>query len=618
MKKLFTSRSIFILLCALIVLNRFWPAWGPSYDNSRMIQWDSYGYYLYLPAFFIYDDPGMENRQWINDLQAKYTPTETFYQVKPGEGNKQSIKYPSGMAILWSPFFFIAHSIAEPLGFPADGLSPPYSWCIVLGGLIYAFIGLWFLRKVLLHFFNDGITAAVLVLITMGTNYWIIAASETVMPHSTLFALNAVTLWLIIRWHETRSWKHTVALALLMGVGILARPTQVFWLLVPLLWNVFSWASLKEKLKLIGAEAPKVLLFVLLLTGVLFLQLAYWKYSTGHWISYGYEERFSWTSPFFKECFFSFKKGWLVYTPLMIFAFAGFAFVWKYRRGIFWPLAVFVFVHTWVIMSWECWWYASSFSQRGAADMYAAMAIPLGYLVYHIAQTRKWYTIPVAALLAACVLLNLFQSWQYNHGIIHGERMSQAYYWRVFGQTSLEPEDALLLEPDHWPVPEIAPDDPSLVVTDDYLLTFEQGEAFTHPSIVDSVAHSGSSSYYIDATYPFGPLYTRNYHGCTDEYAWVVATVWIRLNELPKEGQSPPMLMLNFKARDRYLKYKAIPLDTHGLKAGEWRFLRVDMITPVSLYKDDEIGVVLWNPAGIPMYMDDFHVKVLESPERDQ
>src|SRR5687768_13678870 len=101
MKKFFTSRSVFFLLCALILLNRFWPAWGPNYDNGKMIMWDSYGYYLYLPAIFIYDDPGFENRAWTDALMEKYHPSETFYQVAAGEGTKFTIKYSSGTAILW-------------------------------------------------------------------------------------------------------------------------------------------------------------------------------------------------------------------------------------------------------------------------------------------------------------------------------------------------------------------------------------------------------------------------------------------------------------------------------------------------------------------------------------
>jgi hypothetical protein len=33
--------------------------------NPYPIAWDVYGYYLYLPATFIYDDLGLENRDWI-------------------------------------------------------------------------------------------------------------------------------------------------------------------------------------------------------------------------------------------------------------------------------------------------------------------------------------------------------------------------------------------------------------------------------------------------------------------------------------------------------------------------------------------------------------------------
>lgn len=613
MKKLFSSRVVFFLVCALFLLNRFWTAWGPVYDNSRMIAWDSYGYYLYLPATFIYDDPGLENHAWIDTLQQRYHPTETLYQIMPGQDNKWTIKYPCGMAVLWSPFFFVAHAIAEPLGYPADGLSPPYSWCILIGGIFYAFIGLWFLRKVLLHFFPDPIAAALLVLITLGTNYWQMSASETVMPHGTMFALNCVVLWLVIRWHQSPTMKTTVLLALLMGVGVLARPTQVFWLLVPLLWNVYSWRTLKEKNRFLGGHTGKLLAFIVVFTAVVSIQLAYWQYSTGKWVSYGYEERFSITLPFLYLACFSFKKGWFIYTPLMLFCFAGFYFVWKRRREIFWALAVFVFVHTWVIFSWECWWYASSFSQRGALDMYGAIVIPLGFLLVAMCDRKKWLRIPVFTLIGCCLVLCVFQTWQYNRGILHGERMTKAYYWKTFGAVTRDHGADALLEPDHWPEPETMANDSNLVKVDDFLLTFEPGATFTHDNIVaDSNAYEGMYSFVVKPSFEFGPMYTRKFHGASDEYLWLSASVWVKMDTLLQPGQSLPLLVMGFNAHGRALKWKSVPMDTAGYRAGEWREMRCDMKTPISLYTDDEASCVFWHPGKTTIYLDNFHVVVME------
>jgi len=610
--KLFNSRFVFMLLCGLILLNRFWPAWGPGFDNSRMLVWDSYGYYLYLPAIFIYNDPGIENRDWVAQLNDKYQPSPTFYQVTDGHKNRLTIKYSMGTAVLWSPFFFIAHALAEPLGYPADGMSPPYSYAILFGGLLYAFIGLWYLRKVLLKFFSDGVTAVVLILITMGTNYWAQTASETVMPHSTLFALNAVVLWCVIRWHETKSFRHAIALGALIGVGTLSRPTEIFWILVPVLWHVTSLRTFWNKLKMFVSEWKKVLALCLAGAVFVFMQMIYWKYTSGNWVFYTYRERFNWLSPFLLKAMFSYKKGWLLYTPLMVFGFWGFYFVWKYARNIFLALAVFVFVYAWMIMSWECWWYAACFSIRGMVEMYPAMAIALGFLVMHLSAERKWYRIPAGITIGLLVALNLFQHWQYNHGIIDPERMTKSYYWKVFGAVKYNPEYASLLEAERWPTPEILPDTATLHKVDDYTLDYEPGSDFKSDSIRQDKAHSGTSSFVMGSGEEFGPFYEVEYSKLTEkDFLWFRTSVWICYDTNASDRQ-PPLLVYNYLAKDRSLKYNAVQFDTTGLHPGEWRLFQVDFITPNQLYPTDRIQCMIWNREHTRIHLDDFHVEVYE------
>lgn len=65
--------------------------------NPYPIKWDVYGYYLYLPATFIYNDLGLENQDWINVTREKYKPSTTFYQAKKVENsNKKIIIYNVG------------------------------------------------------------------------------------------------------------------------------------------------------------------------------------------------------------------------------------------------------------------------------------------------------------------------------------------------------------------------------------------------------------------------------------------------------------------------------------------------------------------------------------------
>jgi hypothetical protein len=611
-KRLITSKSVFFLLCALFLLNRFWPAWGPSYDNSGMIKWDVYGYYLYLPATFIYDDPGIRDLTWVDTLQRRYDPTATFYQVQDGVDGMKSIKYPCGSAVIWSPFFFAANFLAEPLGYPADGLSPPYSWALVIGGIIYAFIGLWFLRKVLLKFFTDTVASILLVLITLGTNYWSMAASETVMPHANSFALNCILLWLVVRWHEQPTYYRSIAMAATLGIGVLIRPTEIFWILVPILWNISSWKTFVDKIKFLWAHRMHIVIFSFVFVAVLSLQLFYWKYTMGTWVSYGYQEKFAILRPFLAKCFFSFKKGWFIYTPLMIFCFAGFYFVWKRKREIFWALALFVCVHTWVIFSWECWWYAACFSQRGAIDMYAIMTLPLGFLITAVSLKSTWIKLTLGVVIGFCLLLNLFQTWQYNHGIISLERMSAAYYWRIFGKTSIDPADQILLEVDHWPEPEVLPADANLERVQYYMYTFESDSSFTHENIVDSISYRGARSIMVKPQFEYGPSHYVEFYGETNEYQWIRASVWMKMDSVLAPGKEPPMLCVTYSSDERPLKWKSRKLDTLGYECGTWRQVILEVMSPISLYPDDRWQIFVWHPGKTTIYLDDFQIEAFE------
>ena len=103
------------------------------------LSWDVLGYYLYLPATFIYHDIGLQNQEWLDQINSIYHNTETWYQLVPTTEGKQAIKYPIGWSLLNLPFFFIGHLWALISDYPADGFSKPYQYCIILGNYLYVF-----------------------------------------------------------------------------------------------------------------------------------------------------------------------------------------------------------------------------------------------------------------------------------------------------------------------------------------------------------------------------------------------------------------------------------------------------------------------------------------------
>ena len=163
-QKLSSPKILIAFSFMVIVVFRFVEA------PVNLLSWDVFGYYLYLPAKFIYNDLTIQNREWLDLLVEKYQPTATLYQIVAEPGGNFVMKYTLGLSILYAPFFFIAHLIAEPLGFPADGLSLPYQYSLAIGGLLIVLAGLIFFMKILRHLFEEKMSVLLFFIVIFGTN----------------------------------------------------------------------------------------------------------------------------------------------------------------------------------------------------------------------------------------------------------------------------------------------------------------------------------------------------------------------------------------------------------------------------------------------------------------
>lgn len=108
------------------------------YQNQpiEVISWDVYGYYSYLPGIFIYED--VPNYGFVASHFSKYNVSANLYQLAEIQEGVFAPIYTMGMAILWLPFFFIAHIITQLTGiYPADGMSFYYQLAIVTACWFY-------------------------------------------------------------------------------------------------------------------------------------------------------------------------------------------------------------------------------------------------------------------------------------------------------------------------------------------------------------------------------------------------------------------------------------------------------------------------------------------------
>ncbi len=417
---------LFLVVCA------FWyPKWTMG-GSEAVLSWDVFGYYLYLPSFFIYDD--LSGVGFLNELMGQYHPASFNYHAIALDNGNFVMKYSMGQSVFYLPWFFIGHLWAKLSSYPADGLSYPYQASIFWGAMCYAIGGLWLMRKILLGYFSDKAVAVSLMLLIIATNYLNYVSFDGAMTHNHLFTMYAALLYLTISWHKWPTLVKGIIIGFLCGLAGLTRPTEVICVILPLLWGVYNKETLLHKWQLIKQHWPHMAAAVLVTGLIGSLQLIYWKTVSGHWLVYSYEDQgFSFLHPHLINGLVSFKKGWLVYTPVMFFAILGLIPLYRNYKGVFWAVAVFSAINIYITFSWDIWWYGGSFGARAMVQSYAVWLIPFAaFWQWALAAKLRW--MPLVPVIAVCIWLNLFQTYNCHvpNGLMYSEGLTYKYWVEVF------------------------------------------------------------------------------------------------------------------------------------------------------------------------------------------
>lgn len=421
-----------------------------KWRNSNMLGYDTAYYYLYLPAKFIYNDlgklafyPTIINKYSISGRNHAY---ELYPQAETG---RLLNKYAVGVSICEFPLFLIAHWYSSVTGnYDADGYSTPYRISIVFSVLLWVMTGLYFLMKFLSLYFNDTITAVTLILILFGTNLYFYTVMTIGMSHPFSFALFCILLYLTNRAYVTGHSRFIVLTGLVLGLITILRPTNLLVALIPILWPYSPNEDYPNKVTFLRQKAPALALGLALFFSVVLIQFSYIKYMSGSWLHFSYEEEgFNFLSPQIINGLFSYRKGWFIYTPLALAAVIGLIPLAKIYRKLALLISVYLGLTVYLVFSWHAWSYGGSFGCRPMIESLAILALPLGALLQEaFRRFGKPAKIGISALISACVVLNVFQSYQIMYSIIPWDNNNKAYYWRTFGKLKVTEADKRLLE----------------------------------------------------------------------------------------------------------------------------------------------------------------------------
>ncbi|MCI5058344.1 MAG: hypothetical protein MRY83_19690 [Flavobacteriales bacterium] len=591
---------IVTLLCIAIVLGKTLFISLPYNPMS----WDAFGYYLYLPLSIIHQDLRIEDFSIVENIIETYKNSPTFYQGHKSPSGNWVIKYPVGWAIFYLPFFLIGHLFALGSDYPVDGFSRPYFWAVVSAHLTYACLGLLLVRKALQKLFNHKIVALTIITITIGTNFFHQSTSAVAMPHTLIFFQLALILNAFINWQKDPSPKRSLFLGILVGLAMSTRPTEVVILALPFFLgfsftkriHITLFQHIKEHYKKFLQIGMGVALGVV-------PQLLYWKYTTGSWVYYSYQnpgEGLDLHAPHTLNFLFSFRKGWLIYTPVMVFAILGFKQLYDHKRSLFLPVLIYFIANLYLVSSWTNWWYGSSFGQRPMVQSYAIMAIPLAAF-FAYAGKNKITKIGIWFGLVFFITLNLFQTWQMRKGILDGSRLTAAYYFKAFGKTEKQPEweKLLLLKRSDTGIEKV----PDLSEYRSKVIYYEDYESIEDATT--TVAHKGKKSWRSSASAEYSPALSIRYRDLTTkDHAWIKMESRIMIQDTSKECNV--MLAASMSHRTKSYYWKGFDLKKeYDLIPNQWIPITLYYLTPEIRSTRNRLTVHFWYRPGADMFIDE-------------
>lgn len=398
-------------------------------EFKNVIRSDGRGYYAYLPAIFIHNDPTFEASLKAETAHA-LPDFNQFYLYRNDAGQTYN-KYFPGIAVLQAPFFAGGCIMATISGASVDGYSEPFEFAFLLGSLFYSILGIFLFSAVLKRLFPelDEIIPWLVIAVYFATTLLMYNTYTLGLSHHYSFFLFSWFAWLVLKLKETWSVRHVVLLGLVLGLIALVRPTNILVVLsLPLLLGDLTTLQLFFQ-TLFARKARLFLIGTASFLAVVLVQFSLWKWQSGHWVVWSYSgEGFNFGHPAFFENLFGFRSGVLVHTPLILIS-ALVSLLWiktdRFKAAFWW---IYLLVNTWVISSWWCWDYETSFGNRPFTEHTIFLMLPLFSLLQ--AQKPKLSQFrALSVVFVAFALLGAVRYFSYTSDYMIDQRFTASNYF---------------------------------------------------------------------------------------------------------------------------------------------------------------------------------------------
>ena len=420
MEKKFYKRPIFWLLLFFVVFGFYKNASINGFQNKTIYS-DGRGYYAYLPAYFIYDDPSFKSSMNSEYKQIGSEIRSQYYIFKNQEG-KYFNKYFPGVAVMQFPFFAGASVITYIAGKPITGYSNTFSNFFYLGHLIYSILGILIFLSCLRQIYPNAKNLEWIVILSIIATPLFYYMLEIPLSHSYTFFLFGLFTWLILKLRNNFTLMKVFWLGLTLGLITITRPTNIMVVLaIPLILSNSKDTVLFFK-HVFSRKLVFLFIGILGFISMILVLLILLKWQSGEWFFWPYNgEGFNWTSPMIWQSLVSFRAGIVMQSPIILISFLAVILFFRSKRfEVIWWLIYFT-INLFIISAWWCWDYASLFGSRPFTELFFFLLFPIVWLM----QTYKK---PAFVALGLVAMLGTLRYFQVTSGYMSDQRFTKLNY----------------------------------------------------------------------------------------------------------------------------------------------------------------------------------------------
>lgn len=388
---------------------------------NPLVHGDGVGYYAYLRAPLIQHNLRFED-DWrhanLGFTEMRLSPDNEPHPDQYTSTGHISNLFTIGPAILWTPFFLLAHVTvltANSFGahIPADGFSLPYRVLVAFGTAFYGFCGL-LLSYLLARKYLDPSWALLATLgVWAGSSLPVYMYFNPFWSHAHSAFMAALFLWYWDRTRPNRSLGEWIVLGLISGLLVDVYFVNGVLLSIPFLESIQGyWKDLQLKnpvtavLHRLGQNVAYLAAFVLVILPTLLTR----KVIFGGLFRFGAYTvlPWNWHAPFWRAVLFSSDHGMLSWTPLLGFALLGLFLPFRAGKRIRAYLALAALAFYYVISSYPYWDGLASYGNRFFISLTPVFVFGLTLLLERVGGLFRSFRFAYAA---QGLVIALFAAW---------------------------------------------------------------------------------------------------------------------------------------------------------------------------------------------------------------